>query len=108
MRILHYKKTKGTKTEVSVNTTVALDPKNFATYTKEQDGVLRHVGVAWSLPVDADSEDYKGHRFELLMEPAELDQVLAAVTLAKERFLVATVPGNVDAAQEEVKADAEG
>lgn len=93
MRLIHFKKTKGTKTEVEIPTTSALAPQNIATYTVEKDGKLTHTAVGWLLPVKPGSDSYEGHRFELVITPEEIAHVRAFLDEAEKRFAENKVPG---------------
>ena len=95
MKLYHTTKNAKVPNTIVIDAEAAVSPKAFLTKTVKSKGIISHLGLVWRLPVLVDpttKSRHDGHVFEILVEPEWLDQLEAAIQVARERFAVAAIP----------------
>lgn len=77
--------------EIPIDHSRALRPDAFATYSAKRGDTTTHLAIGWTLRSAQEATDgkrgkYQDHEFELRFPPEVLDQVIAALQVAKQRF----------------------
>ena len=91
MRLIHFKKTKGSKSEIAIGDE-ALSNSAFAVYGQQKEGIFANTTFGWKLPVVDTEGQYVGHRFEVQVDLAGLDKLIAAAQWARAQAAVDTPP----------------